>query len=131
MITEFYERGNTVENGRGWNKCPKFVYNIAKEKEIDAPSFWHLVADGQLLIYVNDAIRYIWLSQNKCWPVAWEYVPLCRDSRNYFGCFSVPFLEGRILYIQAACNYLTRKANFKYLLDINPKRYDGGGMKKN
>ena len=36
-----------------------------------------------------------------------------RDSGNDFVHFSVPFLEGRILDIRAACNYPTRNANFK------------------
>ena len=36
-----------------------------------------------------------------------------RDSGNNFGRFSVPFLEGRVSDIRAACIYPTRNANFK------------------
>ena len=37
----------------------------------------------------------------------------CRDSGNDFVRFSVPFLEGRISNIRAACNYPTRNTNLK------------------
>ena len=42
-----------------------------------------------------------------------------RDSGNYFGRLSVPFLEGRIWDIRVVCNYPTRYTNFKnWILDI-------------
>ena len=45
-----------------------------------------------------------------------------RDSGNDFGRFSVPFLEGRISDICAACNFPTRYANLKsQILDIRLK----------
>ena len=34
----------------------KFLHNVAKKKEIDAPSFQRLSADSQLLMYVADAV---------------------------------------------------------------------------
>ena len=41
----------------------KFLHNVANKKEIDAPSFQHLSADSQLLLYVANAvlpsIRYL------------------------------------------------------------------------
>ena len=49
------------------HKCTNFFHNIEKKKEIDAPNFLHLLADGQLLIYVADyvstAIIYLWAHQ--------------------------------------------------------------------
>ena len=33
----------------------QFFHSIAKKKKIDGPSFLHLLADGQLLIYAADA----------------------------------------------------------------------------
>ena len=44
-------------------RSTKILQNIAKKKDFDAPSILHLLADGQLLIYVDDAvspsIRYL------------------------------------------------------------------------
>ena len=45
--------------------------------------------------------------------VAAAQSPVGRDSWNYFGRLWVPYLEGWILDIQAACNYPTKNANFK------------------
>ena len=43
----------------------QFFHNIAKKKEMDAPNFYHLLADGKLLMCVAEAvspsIRYLWV----------------------------------------------------------------------
>ena len=62
-----------------------------KKKEIDAPSFWHLLADGQLLMYVSDAaspsIRYLWLSHDpnflKARVTIWE-TDILKLFNNFF-----------------------------------------------
>ena len=52
----------------GSNTGSKFLTTLQKKKDIDSPSFQHLLADG-LLIYVADAvspsIRYLWSRQTE------------------------------------------------------------------
>ena len=47
--------------------APIFFTTLQNKKEMDAPNFWNFLVDGQLLIYVADAVSpsiiYLWTGQ--------------------------------------------------------------------